>query len=530
VHAHRDDLDHRQPHGDDVNRLSRFSGVVLAVVLVGLPTSVPWVWPALARAGHPVAVRVLVSVAAGAWVWFVVALIAEVRRQRTGEARRHNAVGWLAAMITTCLVLSVAPTTTATPTHHGTMHIVRTGELSSVLPLALAAKRRRDTLLHERQALNDDEADAILTELDGRNDELLDALAKRLPATRDGVVTIDPLHDHVVDHPGPVVILPLGGREPRWCFAFARIGGQLSVPTATPWHHRLVVLRGGPLVVTTSAHATLRALATRPHPETMVVHASDEALDDDLAALCVRIHVAETRTSDADEAALRVELLRSEPRIVGLSSPPPREMARRIVEVVAYLALHRTEGVSGERLRARVLGRGRQPSSPRALANVMSVARRVLEADAHGPRLHAVGPGDPYRTHGITTDVTEFTTRISAARDATDEDQRHLLAEALALVQGEPLVATAHTWDWFLAEGWLGRLARDGEWAALTLAAIALRANDVHQAWWALEQGRLLDPWSDALLGALARVPRQASLAAIAPADCNTTPSAPAVE
>jgi hypothetical protein len=327
------------------------------------------------------------------------------------------------------------------------------------------------------------------------------------------------------------VVLALESRDDVWTFAFARPGGILPLAGSTHWRDHLVALHDGPLVVTTSALETLRALATRRDPMTIVVHASAEALDPDLAAVCVRV---ETTRTEADVTvghdAIRVRLLQPDPELEGAEEHPPRELLRRVIEVVAYLALHRHEPVSGDRLRTRVLGRGRADASTRALANVISAARRCLGRDAHGPRLHAVVPGEPYRTHGIGSDVGDFFALVDDARDADPTRQRALLLDALMLVRGEPLVASARTWDWFLAEGWLARLARDGEWAALTLSRIASVEDDLAVAWWALEQGRALDPYSDALLGAQARLPRQANFDAMDPADCSTSPSAPAVE
>lgn len=76
------------------------------------------------------------------------------------------------------------------------------------------------------------------------------------------------------------------------------------------------------------------------------------------------------------------------------------------------------------------------------------------------------------------------------------------------MVKGEPLASALRGFEWFLAEGFGARLSRDGEWAALALHHDALTNERFEMAFWALRQGLLIDPYSDVLLEASARVPR----------------------
>jgi hypothetical protein len=99
-------------------------------------------------------------------------------------------------------------------------------------------------------------------------------------------------------------------------------------------------------------------------------------------------------------------------------------------------------------------------------------------------------------------------TAWSPARANCNERAAPLLREALDLVQGEPLASALRGFEWFLAEGHAARLARDGEWAALALHHDSLATGDYELAYWALEKGRLIDPYSDALIAAFAHVPR----------------------
>ena len=205
---------------------------------------------------------------------------------------------------------------------------------------------------------------------------------------------------------------------------------------------------------------------------------------------------------------VRVELLRADARVVGLGEPFTPTLRRRCVEMLAYLAMHRHEPITGERLRTRVLTHADVDASQRTLANTASVVRRSVGSDAEGPRLHAVTSSGLYVTHGITCDVEVFTTLIARARQLSNADAAPLAHQALAMVQGEPLASALRGFEWFLAEGFGARLSRDGEWAALALHHDALANGRYEMAFWALRQGLLIDPYSDVLIEASARVPR----------------------
>jgi hypothetical protein len=170
--------------------------------------------------------------------------------------------------------------------------------------------------------------------------------------------------------------------------------------------------------------------------------------------------------------------------------------------------MHRHEPITGERLRTRVLAHADVDASLRTLANTASVVRRSAGSDDQGPRLHAVTSSGLYVTHGITSDVEVFTTLIARARQLENADAAPLAHQALAMVKGEPLASALRGFEWFLAEGFGARLSRDGEWAALALHHDALSNERYEMAFWALQQGLLIDPYSDVLLAASARVPR----------------------
>ena len=408
----------------------------------------------------------------------------------------------------------------------------------SSLPLALLAKRRSDMLRATPEELSDDEIDETVELLHGADPILLAQLVNLVGDRRDGVVRVtsdfgygaitsstDPLAVCVIDDDDDVVVL-----------SFAREGGRLRVPTA--WSRddilaSVVALHErGRLRVASNELDLLRLLATRALRSTLVLYLGPaDEITDDLRACAVTIErmafvsdVGPTPSSSSfvslrdsppgasllenEPAQTRVELLRAAPHIAGLCEPFTAPLRRRCVEMVAYLALHRHEPVTGDRLRTRVLTHADVDASLRTLANTASAVRRSLGGDAAGPRLHPVTSSGLYVTHSLTSDVEIFHVLVTRARQLPLDQAAPLTREALQLVHGEPLASALRGFEWFLVEGYWARLQRDGEWAALALHQWALENDDFELAFWALERGRLIDPFNDALSDALARVPR----------------------
>ncbi|MCU1364282.1 MAG: hypothetical protein JWM55_2110 [Acidimicrobiaceae bacterium] len=205
---------------------------------------------------------------------------------------------------------------------------------------------------------------------------------------------------------------------------------------------------------------------------------------------------------DRDEALRsQVEVVSHDRHLDGRLEGPN---VRRVCDSVG----HRHEPVTGERLRTRVLTHADVDASLRTLANTASAVRRSLGVDALGPRLHPVSSSGLYVTHGLSSDVELFSTLVARARQLPVCDASTLAHQALLLLKGEPLASTLRGFEWFLAEGHGARLARDGEWAALALHHDALQRRKYELAFWSLQQGLLIDPFSDALREAISRVPR----------------------
>jgi hypothetical protein len=537
-------------------------GAGLALYFLLLPYVVVTKWDQSAHQSHGSFVRFLLVVLSIFWLAFLVQVVHNIVQLRRGRALRRDGCAWLAGMVLVMLPFLSATSTGApagpssamsTP-YSATTRDVR-GTLDErghardsparrpdrgapspmaalgAMPMALVAKRRRDDLRLNQFSPDESQVDESIRLLRGASPRLIAELRQVIGDDLDGVVTFaeDPARPNVTPSDRPVVVCVLESNSDGTVISFAHEGGRLRVPAGWNADHvaaGVVGLHdGGRLTMAGDETTLLRALATRALRHTLVLFLDGEGvLDDELRACAVTIETVDAEgpqrhglvagqepspvLSTRPFGDVRVEVLRSDPRVVGLAEPFLSTLRRRCIEMTTYLALHRLEPVTGDRLRVRVLANGDVDASSRTLANTASAVRRSLGADGDGARLHPVGPSGLYATHALTSDLEVFHALVARARQLNPEDGAPLVHEALSLVRGEPLAAALRGFEWFLAEGHAGRLARDGEWAALALHHDALSRGDVERAYWALEQGRLIDPYSDALVEALAAVPR----------------------
>ncbi len=536
-------------HTDYLKRVvAPLQGSALALYFVLLPYVVVTKWHRTQRQNDGALVRVLLVALALFWLVFLYQVGRDVWRLRRGSNAGTGGSAWLAAGLVALLSLfipSSAGAATSTAPHP---LVASPRQISSplltpgktpirkpepwpsslgVLPLALMAKRRSDLIRqHQFVDINDD-VETSIELLRALNPPLLRRVRQMIGERRDGVIDVPntiAVTDTSVEFVDPYVVCALQPSPLGTLVSFAREGGVLAIlPT---WNSRdvleaVVALHSGKLVFADNEKELLRALATRRVGTTLVLYLGDRAeLDDELAACSITVTPFSDRPRSTGASTwstvaplsrhgdVRVELLRAEAHVVGLSEPLTPTLRRRGVEMLAYLAMHRHEPITGERLRTRVLTHADVDASLRTLANTASVVRRSAGSDGEGPRLHAVTSSGLYVTHGITCDVEEFTTLISRARQLSNAEAAPLAHQALAMVKGEPLASALRGFEWFLAEGFGARLSRDGEWAALALHHDALANGLYEMAFWALRQGLLIDPYSDVLIEASARVPR----------------------
>ena len=525
-----------------------FQGSALAIYFVLLPYVVVTKWHRTQRQDDGTLIRILLVALAVFWLVFFYQVVRDVWRLRRGGRAGSGGSAWLAGGLVALLSFFVASsagaapsvtlsahTTVSTAVQTSSRHDAPTSPVRppapwpsgvGLMPLALMAKRRNDQIRQHQFTGASYDIDETIGLLRALNPALLDRLRQMIGESRDGVVDVPNSTDVVArtHGGGAYVVCALGPSTTGTLVSFAREGGALAIlPT---WSGRDVVeaavsLHHGALIFADNESELLRALAVRRVGTTLVVYLGDRAeLDDELASCAITLTPYSERPRALPASAwsavvtaprhgdIRVELLRAEPHIVGLCEPLTPTLRRRGVEMLAYLAIHRHEPITGERLRTRVLTHADVDASLRTLANTASVVRRSAGADAEGPRLHAVTSSGLYVTHGITSDVEVFTTLIARARQLDNADAAPLAHQALAMVKGEPLASALRGFEWFLAEGFAARLSRDGEWAALALHHDALTNGRYEMAFWALQQGLLIDPFSDVLREASARVPR----------------------
>ena len=542
------DVAHVAANSQHLKRLAApLQGTALATYFVLLPYVVLTKWHRTQRQNDATLVRALLVALALFWCAFLFQVVRDVWRLRRGGPAGSGGSAWLASGLVALLSFLI-PTSAGAVTPTPSMSVANSLTMSAsrhapakapsripvpwssaegLMPLALMAKRRSD-LIRQHQFTDDlydvDESIELLRAL---NPTLLSQLREMIGDRSDGVVDVPNSIEtsatamQCVD---AYVACALAPSPFGTLVSFAREGGTLAIlPT---WSGRdvmdaTVTLHSGKLVFADNETDLLRALATRSVRRAVVVYLGDRSeLDEELIACSITVapyreqprklptSAWSTIAARPRHGGIRVELLRAEPNIVGLVEPLTPTLRRRGVEMLAYLALHRHEPITGERLRTRVLTHADVDASLRTLANTASVVRRSAGSDDEGPRLHAVTSSGLYVTHGITSDVELFTTLIARARQLTNAEAAPLAQQALAMVKGEPLASALRGFEWFLAEGYGARLARDGEWAALALHHDAIANGRFEMAFWALQQGLLIDPYSDVLLDASARVPR----------------------
>ncbi len=197
-----------------------------------------------------------------------------------------------------------------------------------------------------------------------------------------------------------------------------------------------------------------------------------------------------------------VRLLTMTPRLDGLHEELPPNRARRAVELVAYLALHHPDEVTGDRLRTRVLGSSDTDAASKTLFNTAHAARRAMGVDAQGEPLFPAGSrhGLYQVSEQVTVDVHRAIALVGAGKTHADPDSAiaHFRA-ALELVEGEPLVNALSGYSWWEAEGHGGRIAAILVDAACSMAPLAVDAGLFDLARWGLDRARLVEPYSEAL-------------------------------
>lgn len=200
--------------------------------------------------------------------------------------------------------------------------------------------------------------------------------------------------------------------------------------------------------------------------------------------------------------AADVRLLVPLPFVEGLSEELAPKRARRATELLAYLALHAPQPVTGDRLRTRVLGTADSDAASKTLFNTVGAARRALGAGPDGlPLLPAASRSGQYSLSPlVSVDALRCVELVRAGRAAPDPRERvALLTAALDLVGGEPLSGVLTGYGWWQAEGHERRVADAVVDGTCALVRVAAEARHLDLGRWALEKARLVEPYSEAL-------------------------------
>jgi hypothetical protein len=204
-----------------------------------------------------------------------------------------------------------------------------------------------------------------------------------------------------------------------------------------------------------------------------------------------------------------VRLLSAQPRLDGLTEPLEPRRSRRAVELVAYLALHRPDPVTGERLRTRVLGTSDADAAAKTLFNVASAARRSLGKSETGTPLlpPASRQGHYLLGEGVSCDVELLYGHLARAEAALEHDVAIAeLRAALELIEAEPLSSVLVGWEWFVAEGHRGRLEGAIEQAGELVVSLCLDEGLGPLAEQCLVRAQRAVPYSETLAAAAMEV------------------------
>ncbi len=169
----------------------------------------------------------------------------------------------------------------------------------------------------------------------------------------------------------------------------------------------------------------------------------------------------------------------------------------KVTELLVYLATHPGRPIPAERLRTSVW-----PYDPEradvALATVHQEISRLRRCV--GPQRFPEAKGGYQLAETVVCDWARFEALVEAARALPELPGTDVLAEALALVRGEPFQDVgAKSYSWAFEEVLVARIEVAVADAAHLMAQLCLGAGRIKDADWAVRQGLLANPRDEML-------------------------------
>jgi DNA-binding SARP family transcriptional activator len=183
--------------------------------------------------------------------------------------------------------------------------------------------------------------------------------------------------------------------------------------------------------------------------------------------------------------------------VYGWAEAPSR---RRVTELLVYLSLHGDRPVDADSVRAAMWPAGADDTddSPEVSPDTLRTYASHLRAALPPGCLPAAETAGYRLAPSVVCDWVLF--RQLTASPGSPDERRRRLADALAMVRGEPFAGVAAGfYKWIPLEGWPATVTAAVTSAAHELAGLALEAGDHRTATWAAERGMLAEPYRELL-------------------------------
>ncbi len=191
-------------------------------------------------------------------------------------------------------------------------------------------------------------------------------------------------------------------------------------------------------------------------------------------------------------------VLRAQPDVIGLAQRPYRGDADRVVECLAYVALHGGR-VDVDAIASALFARSAEGLRRDRTENTLSALRASLGETSTGRPLLFRQGDEVCISDEVSCDWLRAERAIAAAGRVEPGRAIELLRSALELAAGPPCDSVLAGFGWLRSETIAGRIEATLVDGAHRLCTLALAANDTALARWAVEVGAICVPESEIL-------------------------------